>query len=46
MLFVTMRPPLEERDKDDSKIIDMKISFEKLGLIVDLMEDALYGDGA
>lgn len=36
--------PLEERDKDDSKIIDMKISFEKLGLIVDLMEDALYGD--
>lgn len=35
--------PLEERDRDDSKIIDMKISFEKLGLIVDLMEDALYG---
>lgn len=36
--------PLEERDKDDSKIIDMKISFEKLGLIVDLIENVLYGD--
>lgn len=36
--------PIEERDKDDSKIIDMKISFEKLGLIVDLMQDALYSD--
>ena len=36
--------PLEERDKNDSKIIDIKISFKKLGLIVDLMEDALYGD--
>lgn len=36
--------PLDERDNDDSKVIDMKISFEKLGLIVDLMEDAFYSD--
>lgn len=36
--------PLEERDSDDSKIIDMKISFEKLSLVVDLMQDILYSD--
>lgn len=36
--------PLDERDNDNSKVIDMKISYEKLGLIVDLMENAFYSD--
>lgn len=33
--------PLDERDNDDSEVIDMKISYGKLGMILDCLESSI-----
>ena len=33
--------PLEERDNDDSEAVDMKISYGKLGMILDCLESSI-----